>query len=151
MKTRLLSEAEGRRTFVAVLERDDEVVPLLTGFAREEGLAASTVSAIGAFSEATLGYFDTEAKRYRNIPVRDQAEVLSLLGDITLEKDEPKLHLHVVLGRRDGSTVGGHLLSATVRPTLEVVREEAPAHLRRRHDPETGLALIDLAEDAVRS
>jgi hypothetical protein len=31
-----------------------------------------------------------------------------------------------------------------VRPTLEVIVTEAPAHLRREHDPATGLALIDL-------
>lgn len=150
MKTQLITEAEGCRTFVAVLERDDDVMPLLTDFARDERLAASAVSAIGGFNEATLGYFDVDAKRYRQIPVREQVEVLSLLGDVTVEGGDPRLHAHVVLGRRDGSTVGGHLLSATVRPTLEVVIEEAPAHLRRRHDPATGLALIDLTAEPIR-
>ncbi len=45
---------------------------------------------------------------------------------------------------RDGSTVGGHLLEGHVRPTLELTLIEPPAHLRKRKDPETGLALIDL-------
>jgi predicted DNA-binding protein with PD1-like motif len=49
-----------------------------------------------------------------------------------------------VLGRRDGSVVGGHLLKAKVRPTLEVVLMESPAHLHRRHDQTTGLPLIKL-------
>jgi uncharacterized protein len=53
----------------------------------------------------------------------------------------------VVLGKRDGSAVGGHLLRTTVRPTLEVILTETPVVLRRRSDPESGLALIDLDDD----
>jgi predicted DNA-binding protein with PD1-like motif len=80
---------------------------------------------------------------YDKIPVRGQVEVLSLVGDITLtDKGEPKIHVHAVLGRSDGSTRGGHLIEGRVRPTLEVVLIESPRHLRRKHDPETGLALI---------
>jgi predicted DNA-binding protein with PD1-like motif len=49
-----------------------------------------------------------------------------------------------VLGRRDGNTVGGHLLQAQVRPTLEVLLTNSPSHLQRAHDPVSGLALIQL-------
>jgi predicted DNA-binding protein with PD1-like motif len=56
----------------------------------------------------------------------------------------PMVHAHVVLGLRDGSTRGGQLLRGVVRPTLEVVLRHSPTHLRKRHDPESGLALIDL-------
>ena len=80
--------------------------------------------------------------RPERIPVKEQVEVLALVGDIALQEGKPKLHAHVVLGRRDGSACGGHLLEARVRPTLEVIVTESPAHLRREHDPVTGLALI---------
>lgn len=56
------------------------------------------------------------------------------------------MHAHVVVGKSDGSAHGGHLLEAYVRPTLEVVLVESPAHLRRRPDRDSGLALIDLNE-----
>ena len=49
-----------------------------------------------------------------------------------------------VLGKSDGAALGGHLLEAHVRPTLEVTLVESPKHLRRKHDQETGLALIRL-------
>ena len=71
--------------------------------------------------------------------------MLSLIGDIALEGSEPRLHAHVVLGLEDGTTKGGHLLKATVWPTLEVTLSETPGCLRKKHDDETGLALIDLA------
>ena len=67
-----------------------------------------------------------------------------MVGDIALEGEEPQVHAHVVVGRRDGMAMGGHLLEAHVRPTLEVVLVESPEHLRKKTDPETGLALIDL-------
>jgi hypothetical protein len=76
--------------------------------------------------------------------VPEQVEVLSLNGDIALDGAEPKVHAHTVLGRRDGSTVGGHLLEAHVRPTLEVILVESPGYLRKTCDRETGLALIDI-------
>jgi predicted DNA-binding protein with PD1-like motif len=81
--------------------------------------------------------------------VEEQVEVLSLTGDISLAPDAtPQLHVHVVLGKHDGTAHGGHLLEAEVRPTLEVVVTETPANLRRRQDPESGLALIALADEA---
>lgn len=153
MKTKQI-EHGSPRTWVLVFEAGDEVMAGLERFAREEGLDASRISAIGAFERATLGYFDRARKDYERIAVDEQVEVLSLLGDITREGgtgDKPVVHLHTVLGRRDGSTVGGHLLDAVVWPTLEVMLEEAPAHLKRRHDPGSGLALIALDGGSARA
>ena len=128
-----------------VFDKGDEPVSELERFAREHRLTAASFTAIGAFADAVLGYFDRERKDYEEIPVGEQVEVLSLVGDVAVDEGEPKVHAHAVLGRRDGSTVGGHLLRAHVWPTLELVLREAPATLRKRHDPETGLALIDPA------
>lgn len=128
--------------FAVIFETGDDPVAGLTRFAAEQAIGASGFTAIGAFSEALLGYFDWDKKDYERIPVREQVEVLALVGDIALQDGKPKLHAHVVLGRRDGSACGGHLLSARVRPTLEVIVTELPAHLRREYDPRSGLALI---------
>jgi predicted DNA-binding protein with PD1-like motif len=144
MKAKLLHD-QGEKTFAVVLDTGDEVAGGLLSFAKEKRLAGSHLTAIGAFSDVTLGYFDWQKKDYKKIPVREQVEVLSLVGDITLdEKGEPKVHAHVVVGRSDGTALGGHLLEAHVRPTLEVIVVELPKHLRRKYDPESKLALIQL-------
>ena len=129
-------------TFVVIVEPGEEAMATLVGFAREQALGASQVTAIGAFERAVLGYFDREQRDYQRIAVERQVEVLSLVGDIVGEGDDSNLHAHVVLGQRDGTAWGGHLLEAIVWPTLEVVITETPTHLRRRFDPETGVALI---------
>jgi hypothetical protein len=144
MKSQLLNPAP-ERSYAVVLDPGEEPLDCLTRLAREERLDAARFTAIGAFSDAVLGFFDLGRKDYERIPVREQVEVLSLVGDIALAPDgRPQLHAHVVLARRDGSACGGHLLEAHVQPTLEVMLVEAPARLRRRSDPATGLALLDL-------
>lgn len=132
---------------VAVLDPGDEAVAALSGLARERALSASQVTAVGAFERAVVGWFDRSAKEYRRIPVDEQCEVLSLVGDVAVGQDGPQLHLHAVLGLSDGTTRGGHLLEGHVWPTLEVVVRESPASLRKTSRPEIGIALIDLDSD----
>lgn len=144
MQSRLLHDADGQRTFAIVLKTGDEAIGCLQAFARRERLSAAQFTAIGAFGRATLGYFDWEQKDYVRNQIEEQVEVASLIGDVALaQAGEPALHVHVVLGRRNGNAIAGHLLEAEVRPTLEIVLTESPAHLRKRHDAESGLALIE--------
>jgi predicted DNA-binding protein with PD1-like motif len=146
MRSKMLN-AGPERTYALIFDKGDEPVSLISAFAKEHKIGAARLSAIGAFSEVVLGYFDWEKKEYKKIPIREQVEVLSLLGDIALgENGEPKLHAHVVLGKRDGSAHGGHLLEGRVRPTLEVLLIQSPAALQKVHDPETGLALIHIGK-----
>jgi len=141
MKSKLINEVP--KTYVLILDKNDEAVSSIEGFARENAIAAAQITAIGAFSDAVLGFFDWNTKDYRRIPIKEQLEVVSFVGDIALGPDgRPALHPHVVVSRANGAAMGGHLLEAHVRPTLEVVLTESPTHLHRRKDPETGLALI---------
>lgn len=143
MKSKLLHEQGGQRSFVLVFETGDEAMAGLKEFAFQENLLAATFTAIGALQGATLAFFDVEQKDYVKIPVRQQVEVLSLVGNVSAGKDKPKVHAHAVVGKRDGTAHGGHLMEAFVRPTLEVVLIESPTHLYRQHDEATGLALIN--------
>src|SRR5688572_23073195 len=109
MKAKLLHE-NGERTYALVLDKGDEVIAELEAFAREHAMTAARFTAIGAFSDVKLGYFDRDHKDYLEIPVLEQVEVLSLLGDVAEKDGEPKVHAHVVIGGRDGAARGGHLL-----------------------------------------
>ena len=140
--TRLESEAE--KTYVLVFDSGDEVMAQFEQFAKQQRLGASHFTGLGAFSDAVLGFFDFDKKDYERIPIDEQVEVVSLVGDVTSEASGPKVHAHVVVAKRDGTAHGGHLLRAHVRPTLEVVVTESPSHLHRETDAATGLALIKL-------
>ena len=143
MQHKLLHKSDGQRTFVVVLETGEEIVASLQKFAASENVSSASFTAIGALSDAVLLYFDWEKKDYQKIPVREQVEVASLIGDVADGPDgKPSLHIHVVLGTRDGSARAGHLSEGHIRPTLEVVLTENPVHLHKVKDRQTGLALI---------
>lgn len=145
MKTKLLHEIEGLKTMALVFETGEQVNEQILEFAREHEIHAAQLTAIGGFQEVTLGYFDWESKDYKPIPMKEQVELVSLNGNISMDDGKPKLHAHVVIGKADGSAWAGHLLSATVRPTLELVLVESPSYLRRVMNREARLPLLDLA------
>jgi len=143
VKFRVIEDADVV-TYVMVCDPGDEAVSALAQFARAEDLEAAQITAVGAFERAVVGWFDRAARKYRHIPVDEQCEVLSLIGDVAVGRDGPVVHVHVVLGLADGTTRGGHLIEGRVFPTLEVVVREAPAQLRKVMRPDIGIALIDL-------
>jgi predicted DNA-binding protein with PD1-like motif len=110
MQSKLLHQANGKRTFALILQKGDEAMRCLQEFAIKERLGGAEITAIGAFGSATLAFFDWETKKYQPIPVKEQVEVASLIGDIAIGPDgKPSVHAHAVLGRRDGTAMGGHL------------------------------------------
>lgn len=145
MKSTTIAGDAGSETRVVILDPGEEAFATLTKFVDEAGITAASLTAIGAFEKATIGWFDIDKKTYKKIEVAEQCEVLSAIGDVAVGDDgKASLHIHVVLGLSNGVTRGGHLISGTVRPTLEVVLIDTPSHLRRKKKPDMGIALIDL-------
>ena len=145
MKSTKIAGDAGAETRVVILESGEEAFAALTKFANEAGITAASLTAIGAFEKAIVGWFDFEKKTYKKIEVAQQCEVLSAIGNIAVGDDgNASLHVHVVLGLSDGTTRGGHLLEGKVRPTLEVVLTDTPVKLRRKKRADLGIALIDV-------
>lgn len=135
--------AEVPKTYVVILDTGEEIAACLKQFANTAQLGGSSFKAIGALSNVELGWFNWETKKYQNaVKLDEQVELLSLIGDIALKDGEPQVHAHAIVGRQDGTAHGGHLLSAIVRPTCELVITESPKHLGKKIDPKSGIALI---------
>ena len=145
MKSKLLHDQSGLKTFALIFDKNEEAKESLLRFATENELRGAQVTAISAFSDVMLGFFDREKKSYQEIPIKEQVEVLSFVGNIIEKDGKPMLHAHVVIGKSDGTAHGGHFLNGRVWPTLEMIVSEMPVHLRRVKDEETGLPLIDLS------
>ena len=143
MKSRMINEKPVR--FLLVFDRGDEIVATLSAFARDNAVPGAMFTAIGACSRATIAYWNAETKEYEELEVSEQVEIVSLSGSIATVDGSPRVHAHIALGKRDGSLIGGHLLTAIVYPTLELFLVPSEATLKRRLDDETGLMLIDLA------
>ncbi len=143
MRYKLVDEEP--KTFVLVFETSDELEQGLKEFASEQKLASASFKAIGALSSVRLGWLNWDTKQYEtSVSLDEQVELLSLIGDVAMKDGEPQVHAHTVVGRRDGTAHGGHLLQAHVRPTCEVVLTESPVHLKKEFDPAAGIMLIKL-------
>jgi predicted DNA-binding protein with PD1-like motif len=143
MKVKRLEAAE--QPLLVILGPGDEVTASLLAFARDQRIPSASLQGIGALSTVTFAYWNRETRAYEEIVVDEQVEVLSLNGNLARMNGEPRLHAHIVIGRRDGSTAGGHLVRGTVLPTLEVAVNPWTTPLRRSEDPETKLFLLDLS------
>ena len=143
MKVRLLSENAGVKHYVIILAKGDEVMSGLTDFARQNKVTSASFTAIGAFSHATVAWFDDARKEFRLIPIEQQVELVSMIGDIALANEQPAVHTHVAVASSDGTVRGGHVINAFVFPTLELFMTVYPTPLHKESDEATGLKLID--------
>ena len=136
---------EKPKTFVLVFQTNDELAQGLRDFASEQKLASASFKAIGALSSVRPGWLNWKTRQYEpSVCLDEQVELLSLIGDVALSDGNPQVHAHAVVGKRNGTAHGGHLLEAHVRPTCELVLTESPAHLKKEFDPAAGIALIKL-------
>jgi predicted DNA-binding protein with PD1-like motif len=145
----LASHEDGSQQYALILRPGDEVLTALTDFAKSESVTAASFTAIGAVRDPEVSWFDPSRKEYKGMKLSEQVEVLSLVGDVGLDVDgKPVVHAHAVLGRSTGDTFGGHLIGATVSPTLEVFVNVYPHPLTKKLHGETGLQLFDLSAPA---
>jgi hypothetical protein len=145
LQTRLVSEhPNGEKTYAVIFAKGDEIMSGLTEFAVREKLTAGHFSAIGALEHALFGWFDSARKAFHNIPVDDQVEMISLIGDLGLVNGSPAIHAHGAVALPDGSVRGGHILEAVAWPTLELFFTAYPAPLVKERDDETNLYLFNL-------
>ncbi len=108
----------------------------------KEKISTARVEAIGGVRRLRIAYFNHESKKYEEHQYDEFLEVTGILGNITLKDGKPFLHAHGTFGRKDMSVLGGHVMTATVFPLLEVIITPTTNTALRRFDEETGLNLI---------
>jgi len=136
-------EVEGAREYVARLEHGRDWRGQIEDFADEEGIDAAFFFGLGAVQDATLSFYDQDDKEYHDVEFDEPLEVVPAVGNVSWLYDERFAHTHVTLSREDGSTVAGHLDTATTFAGELYVRE-FDATLERDHDEVTDLDLWPL-------
>jgi hypothetical protein len=138
-----VGENHGIKNYAIVLAKGDEVMSGLTDFARQYKVSSASFTAIGAFSHATVAWFEDSKNEFKLNPIDQQVELVTMIGDIALSGDQPAVHTHVAVASSDGTVRGGHLTEAYVFPTLELFITVYPTALHKELDDATGLKLID--------
>jgi uncharacterized protein len=130
--------------FFLVLDQGDEVLESITRFATETGVRAASLQGIGAVDRLTLGFYDLARQAYERQRWEEDLEVASLVGNLAVVDGGPFPHVHGVFGRRDFSTIGGHVFEAVVSVTVELSVITAPDPVVRQAVDFCDLKLIQL-------
>jgi len=143
MQVKQVKNTPEEKVYAVIFRKGDEAMSGLTDFAIQNKIEDAHFTAIGAVSSATLAWLDLSKKVYHRIPVDEQVEVVSLIGDIATFNGKPIVHMHSVLAKPDGSTIAGHVFELNVNPTLEVFITVNTTPLKKRPDDASGMKLID--------
>lgn len=146
MQAKLVKDTPEEKVYAVIFSKGDEVLSGLTDLAIQHKIEDAHFTAIGAVSGGTLAWLDLPKKIYHRIPVTEQVEVLSLVGDVATFNGKPIVHMHAVLGKPNGSTIGGHVFELSVNPTLEVFMTVNTIPLRKKPDESSGMKVIDPAQ-----
>lgn len=131
--------------YVVRLDPSDEICESLLAIAKQENIALASISGIGAVHKIDIGVFDTTNKTYHSNQFEGTFEIVSLLGTLTQMNGEPYLHAHMSVGDMQGNMLGGHLTSAVVSATAEIVLHLIPGTVDREFNEEIGLNLFEFA------
>lgn len=130
------------RRYLLRLVRGEELRATLHEFAEERKIGCGVVRGLGAAEKAELTFYDLGRKEYVNTPVNEEVEIAGLVGNFSRGPEgEAVVHIHTALGRRDGSSLTGHVESLIVGGTLELDVEVFAGTLQRRFDQTIGLSL----------
>ena len=130
--------------FMLRLIKGEEVISSLSSFVEEQKIQGGFVFGLGAFKDATLGYFDSAKKEYVKNFFQEDLEFGSLTASVSYFDGKPFVHAHVVAGGPDVKAYFGHLFSAAISATGEFFVIPFDTKIERKTDPETGLNLLDL-------
>ena len=128
--------------YFVVLAKGEKLIKTLTSFCDARGIQAGSLNGIGAVQNTTLGYYRLGDKQYKFKKLNRLLEVVSLTGNVSINKGKVFLHIHAVLSDSKLRTYGGHLNEAKVGGTLEVFVQQFNEKFERRPDSDTGLSLI---------
>ncbi len=133
---------EGDVVFVK-LESGEKVHETIMKICDHRGISSGSIEfGIGMLKDYEIGYFN--GKEYEKITIAENGELLSFHGSIA--ENDPRLHIHAALARRDHTAIGGHLFSATADPLVELqIRIFSRIRIRREINPKTGLSEISLS------
>ena len=135
----------GTDNYVIRLESGDDILRSLQQFATSKKLGASLIEGIGSLNRVKLGHYDFKTKKYKYETFDDDLEILNLSGNISIMNRKPLPHVHVTLGRRDFSVIGGHLDEGSAANMVEVWVWKLPGRLLKAKDESIGLNVLQLS------
>jgi len=138
-------KTEVRRVVIGKVEPDEDLLGSIIDLVKKYDIRSGIINCIGALKKFTICYYNIDSKDYKVETFNEYVELVSGIGNISYKDNEPLIHLHVTLGRRDYSLIGGHLSQPSIiSVTGEVKIFEIEYKLKRANDPQFDLSLLNI-------
>jgi len=134
---------DGCNIFVRLHKGEDFMNALKEACEKAGIQSAAVATGIGMLENVELGYFKGVGDYGKEL-FGKPLELVSLQGIILKQNGEFNFHLHAGLANESHEVKGGHLFSAVVAVTAELVLIKADAELKRELEPESGLMGLKL-------
>ena len=128
--------------WIVRIDKGEEVIQTIKKICEDNKIKLGSISGIGAADKVTIGLFDTKAKEYHSQKLIGDYEITNLSGNISTMNKEVYLHLHITLADKNQQAFGGHLGSAIISGTGEIIVEEIEGKIERGFNEEVGLNLL---------
>tara|TARA_Y100001970_G_C14214871_1_gene849054 strand:- start:260 stop:688 length:429 start_codon:yes stop_codon:yes gene_type:complete len=130
--------------FIIKLTNGDDIFQSIYQVVNAESIDSAWINGLGACENVVIGSFPISEKKYLKKKLNGDYEIISLVGNLSYKDNLPFLHLHITLSDHDCNVFGGHLFSATVTATCEIILFGMNKKINRKIDEFTGLHLLDL-------
>lgn len=131
-------------TYVLRCEIGEDLKEKITELAKKEDIRFATVTGIGACDDVELSIFYPDKKSYNHHQLKEELELVSLMGNISQREEEIHVHLHASFSNGFDKVYAGHLDRAIVCATAEIFIETKEDTLKRKQCEKTGLWVLDL-------
>jgi len=137
------------------IDKGEEIMQTLKNFCTAEKITLAEIKALGAIDDFEVGLFDVATKKFHKNHFQFPAEITSFWGTVTTKDGEVYLHIHMSAANSEGEVFGGHLNSAVVSATCEMIIDDisenntnasgAPVGFKveRKFSDEVGLNLFE--------
>ncbi|MGH7196718.1 MAG: PPC domain-containing DNA-binding protein [Candidatus Saccharimonadales bacterium] len=127
------------------LQKGERFSDVFTQFAKETECEGAWVNGIGGVQEVELGFYNLETKEYQWKKFDGLREMASMQGNFAFGGDGKLMfHLHGAFGDENYQTVSGHVKDFVAGATVELFVHRSYQPLKRKHDDETGLKVLDV-------
>lgn len=137
---------QNKDTWFLRLDKDEDLFSTLEKWAADNNLQSGHLSGIGALKDVELGFYHLADQHYDRKLFPNEAELLSLDGNLCILGGKPFFHIHTVLGNENFQAFGGHLFAAKIAVTCEINFRPFEAEITRTPNKEIGLNLLSFCK-----
>ncbi len=138
----MIAKRLNKDIYLLKAEPNEEIFQSILNFAKKYKINFGFFFGIGAGNYFEIGRYSEKTRDYDWKKIKNQMEITSIIGNLTIKENKLYLHIHASLSDKKLKSFGGHLKSAIIFPTCELLFFASNKKIKRKFNELTRLYLI---------